>query len=109
MIFLDEWLDNFWQGRFPIVGFTVLFLGLSGFIVWASTSILQKEAMLLVQGKQVETFDAVLVQIERSFAFPFEAKAEAEFLKSNKVLVGTYGVSGPNLPADLVRAIPYDE
>lgn len=86
---LGEWLVNLWEGRYLIVGCTVLFLALGGYLAWTSIPTFQTEAMLQIQGKRVGASDAAFVKMENLFAEPPEAQAEIEILKSNKVLGGT--------------------
>jgi tyrosine-protein kinase Etk/Wzc len=113
---LGEWIDNLWEGRYLILGFTIFFLALGAFIAWTSTPIFQTEAMLQIQGKRVGASDPAFAKMENLFADPPEAQAEIEVLKSNKVLGGTVESLGldiavvpklvPLVGAALVRGKP---
>jgi len=81
-----EWLANLWEDRYLLLGSVLLFILLGIFNVWTSTPIYRTEAMLQIQGKKAGASDAAFAKMENLLAEPFEAQAEIEILKSNKVL-----------------------
>ncbi|MBI1752001.1 MAG: polysaccharide biosynthesis tyrosine autokinase [Acidobacteria bacterium] len=94
---LGEWLANFWEGRYLILGCTLAFMAMGAFAALTSTPAYQTEAMLQVQGKRVGASDPAFSKMENLFAEPPEASAEIEILKSNKVLGGTVEALGLDL------------
>jgi len=83
---LGEWLANFWEGRYLILAFGVLFLGLGVFYVWRATPVYQVEALLQVQTKKERSTDPSFNKMGGMFAESADATAEIEILKSNLVL-----------------------
>jgi len=83
---LGEWLANFWEGRYLILAFGVLFLGLGVFYVWRATPVYQVEALLQVQAKKERSTDPSFNKMGGMFAESADATAEIEILKSNLVL-----------------------
>ncbi|MDR3669583.1 MAG: polysaccharide biosynthesis tyrosine autokinase [Holophaga sp.] len=83
---LGEWLANFWEGRYLILGSFLLFLGLGVFYVWRSVPVYQIEAMLQVQARKERTSDPAFTKMQGLFSEPGDAQAEIEILKSNLVL-----------------------
>ena len=83
---LGDWLTNFWEGRWLILGSLVLFLGLGAFFVWKAVPVYQIEAMLQVQPKKEKSTDPAFSKMEGLFSEPADVQAEIEILRSNLVL-----------------------
>ncbi len=84
---LSEVLAFLWDGRYPILGATFLFLAMGAFHAWRSTPIFEAEALLQIEAqKQHPSNEAAFARMESLFSEPAEAKTEIELLGSNLVL-----------------------
>ncbi len=85
-ISLGELVANLWEGRYLVLGMTLLALLLGGYYAWRKSPVYQVQAMLQVEDKKggkgalgMEALSSLLEQ-------PTVAQAEIEILKSNLVL-----------------------
>jgi tyrosine-protein kinase Etk/Wzc len=83
---LGEWLANFWEGRYLILGCLVLFLAIGTLSALRSVPIYRIEALLQIQDKKEKSTDPAFTKMEGLFSEPSDAQAEIEILKSNLVL-----------------------
>lgn len=85
-ISLGELVANLWEGRYLVLGMTLLALLLGGYYAWRKSPIYQVEAMLQVEdkkgGKGAPGMEALAGLLDQ----PTVAQAEIEILKSNLVL-----------------------
>jgi len=83
---LGEWLANFWDGRYLILGCVALALAMGVFAAWTSVPVYRIQAMLQIQAKKEKVTDPAFAKMENLFSEPTDALAEIELLKSNLVL-----------------------
>jgi tyrosine-protein kinase Etk/Wzc len=97
---LGEWLANFWEGRYLILGCLLVSLAAGALSAWRAVPVYQIEAMLQVQDKKERSTDPAFTKMEGLFSEPSDALAEVEILKSNLVL----GRTVESLSLDIVAA-----
>lgn len=82
---LGELLVNLWEGRYLILGSTLLALLLGGYYAWRKSPIYQIDALLQVEDKK-SSGGPGMAALEGMFEQATKAQAEIEIIKSNLVL-----------------------
>lgn len=85
-ISLGEMIANLWEGRYLVVGATILALLLGVFYAWRKTPIYQVDALLQIEDKKAGKGGPAMAALEGLFDQPTVAQAEIEILGSNLVL-----------------------
>lgn len=84
---LQEWLMNFWSGRYLIIGCVLITVILGSIYTWYSVPVYQSEALLQIDPpKTIRDSDMAFARMGDLFSTPFEANTEIEILGSNLVL-----------------------
>lgn len=83
---LGELIANLWEGRYLILGATLLAMLLGGYYFWRKSPIYQVEAMLQVEDKKGHKGGPGMEALSSLLDQPTLAQAEIEILKSNLVL-----------------------
>ena len=83
---LGEMLANLWDGRYIILGATVLALMLGSYYAWRKSPIYRVSAMLQIEDKQGSSGSPVMMALNSLLDQAARAQAEIEIINSNLVL-----------------------
>ena len=83
---LGEMLANLWDGRYIILGATVLALILGSYYIWRKSPIYQVDAMLQIEDKKGNSGGPMMAALSGLMDQAPKSAAEMEIIKSNLVL-----------------------
>ena len=83
---LGEMLATLWDGRYLILGATIVALLLGSYYVWRVSPVYRIDAMLQIEDKKAGKGGAASAALEGIFEQTTKAQAEIEILNSNMVL-----------------------